>query len=87
MNWNLQFSLVKSNKNRILPFSSCTEWSSNWKGYFQRNLGVFLVNLTETLDRLPIICNKKQSEIDYSVQNISILLRFVFNSKSKVNIT
>ncbi|KAG1050837.1 hypothetical protein G6F43_006915 [Rhizopus delemar] len=57
------------------------------KDIFQRNLGVFLVNLTETLDRLPIICNKKQSEIDYSVQNISTLLRFVFNSKSKVNIT
>ncbi|KAI8059806.1 hypothetical protein BDF21DRAFT_142250 [Thamnidium elegans] len=53
---------------------------------FQRNLGVFLVNLTETLNRLPLISNNKQFEIDYSVQNISILLRFVFNSKSKVNI-
>ncbi|CAO3699972.1 unnamed protein product [Rhizopus stolonifer] len=50
---------------------------------FQQNLGVFLVNLTETLDRIPLISNNKQSEIDYSVQNISILLRFVFNSKSK----
>ncbi|KAI9273477.1 hypothetical protein EDC94DRAFT_580436 [Helicostylum pulchrum] len=45
-----------------------------------------MFNLTENLDRLPLISNNKQSEIDYSVQNISILLRFVFNSKLKVNI-
>ncbi|KAI8332966.1 hypothetical protein EDC96DRAFT_451367, partial [Choanephora cucurbitarum] len=50
---------------------------------FQRNLCMFLLNLTETLDRAPLY---EQSEIDFTVQNISILLRFVFNAKSNLNI-
>ncbi|RCH81821.1 hypothetical protein CU098_004869, partial [Rhizopus stolonifer] len=53
---------------------------------FRRDLGAFLLNLRETLDR-PLITNSyRQSEIDFSIQNIGILFRFVFNSRSGVNV-
>ncbi|KAI7876150.1 uncharacterized protein EV154DRAFT_486566 [Mucor mucedo] len=53
---------------------------------FRRDLGTFLLNLRETLDS-PLITNSyRQSEIDFSIQNIAILFRFVFNSKSSVNV-
>lgn len=53
---------------------------------FQRDLGNFLLNLRETLDRPLIAKNYKQSETDFSIQNIAILFRFVFNSRSNVNV-
>ncbi|KAI7863788.1 hypothetical protein BDF14DRAFT_1733432, partial [Spinellus fusiger] len=65
--------------SQIIPEDHPTE-----ENIFQRDLGVFLVNLRETLDRQPLRNNKKQPEMDFLVQNVSILLRFVFNSKSKV---
>ncbi|KAI8891229.1 hypothetical protein K501DRAFT_166397, partial [Backusella circina FSU 941] len=53
---------------------------------FRRDLGAFLLNLRETLDR-PLLTNSyRQSEIDFSVQNMAILFRFVFNSRSSVNV-
>ncbi|KAI8997245.1 hypothetical protein BDB01DRAFT_713687, partial [Pilobolus umbonatus] len=53
---------------------------------FRRDLGTFLLNLKETLDR-PLLTNSyKQSEIDFSFQNIAILFRFIFNSRSYVNL-
>ncbi|EPB85742.1 hypothetical protein HMPREF1544_07493 [Mucor circinelloides 1006PhL] len=44
----------------------------------QRNLGSFLVYLTETMDRASLLSNHKQSEIDYIVQNVSILMKLIF---------
>ncbi|KAL9543715.1 hypothetical protein PS6_009135 [Mucor atramentarius] len=52
----------------------------------QRNLGSFLVYLTETMDRASLLSNHKQSEIDYIVQNVSILMKLIFNSTSTLNI-
>ncbi|KAG0754843.1 hypothetical protein G6F29_012264 [Rhizopus arrhizus] len=52
----------------------------------QRNLGSFLVYLTETMDRASLLSNHKQSEIDYIVQNVSILMKLIFDSTSTLNI-
>ncbi|KAG2212590.1 hypothetical protein INT47_000566, partial [Mucor saturninus] len=52
----------------------------------QRNLGSFLVYLTETMDRASLLSNRKQSEIDYIVQNVSILIKLIFDSTSTLNI-
>ncbi|KAI9251052.1 hypothetical protein BY458DRAFT_524159 [Sporodiniella umbellata] len=73
-------------KTEYFPSQFTPNDPSTEEDIFQRNLGVFLVSLTETLDRLPLISRSKHSEIDYLVQNISILLRFVFNSKSEINV-
>ncbi|KAI7892321.1 uncharacterized protein EV154DRAFT_480495 [Mucor mucedo] len=43
-------------------------------------------NLLETLDRPPATVASKQSEFDYYMQTVSIILRFIFNSKSKIKI-
>lgn len=51
----------------------------------QRDLGAFLVNLRKTMDRPLLNSTYKQSEIDFSIQNLSILFRFVFNTRSGVN--
>ncbi|KAG0734714.1 hypothetical protein G6F57_013058 [Rhizopus arrhizus] len=53
---------------------------------FRRHLGTFLLYLKETLDRPPLTNSYKQSEIDFSFQNIAILFRFIFNSRSNVNL-